>query len=293
LLLSMTGHGAAQQQADGVSVAADVRTINSRFFKLSTRANETYGGLDSRVDETVRSVIRRGTVQVDLRIERETAAGALVNEGVLASYCQQLQKFRDRLEGAAPIQLELLLALPGVVNDTKSVQQDADEVWPLVKQVLTAALDGLSRMRQAEGAAMAADLEANCLEIKGHLEKIEARAPLVVDSYRERLTDRINKMLAEHDVRVEPADVIREVGIYAERSDIAEETVRLQSHLAQFAKIMAAEESQGKKLEFVTQEMFRETNTIGSKANDAEITAHVIDIKAAIERIREMIQNVE
>ncbi len=293
MLLSMTGHGAAQQQADGVSVAADVRTINSRFFKLSTRTNEAYGGLDSRVDETVRSYIRRGTVQVDLRIERESTANVLVNESVLAAYCQQLEKFRETLDGAAPIQVELLLALPGVVNDSRAMQQDADTVWPLVKQVLIAALDGLAKMRAAEGKAMAADLEANCQEIKSHLEKIEARAPLVVDSYRERLTDRINKMLAEHEVRIEPADVIREVGIYAERSDIAEETVRLHSHLVQFAKIMTMDESQGKKLEFVTQEMFREANTIGSKANDAEITSHVIDIKAAVERIREMIQNVE
>jgi uncharacterized protein (TIGR00255 family) len=293
LLLSMTGHGAAQQQADGVSVAVDVRTVNSRFFKLSTRTNESYGGLDSRVDETVRSVIRRGTVQVDLRIERESEANVLLNERVLASYCNQLRQFHSGVEGAAPLQIELLLALPGVINDSRSQQHDADSVWPLVKEVLTAALEGLSKMRAAEGQAMAADLEANRLDIKGHLEKIEARAPMVVDSYRERLTDRINKMLAEHDVQIEPADVIREVGIYAERSDIAEETVRLHSHLIQFAKIMATDESQGKKLEFVTQEMFRETNTIGSKANDAEITADVIEIKAAIERIREMIQNVE
>ncbi len=289
----MTGHGAAQQQADGVSVSVDVRTVNSRFFKLSTRTNESYGGLDSRVDETVRSVIRRGAVQVDLRIEREVSSRPLLNEEVLASYCQQLRKFRAAMEDAGPLQVEALLELPGVVNDAGVEQRDADEVWPLVKQVLRTALDGLSTMREAEGRAMAADLEANRREIQGHLEKIEARAPLVVDSYRERLTDRINKMLAEHDVRIEPADVIREVGIYAERSDIAEETVRLHSHLVQFAKIMAMEESQGKKLEFVTQEMFRETNTIGSKANDAEITAHVIEIKAAIERIREMIQNIE
>ncbi|HJN07628.1 MAG TPA: YicC/YloC family endoribonuclease [Pirellulaceae bacterium] len=293
MLLSMTGHGAAQQQADGISVAADVRTVNSRFFKLSTRSNEAYGGLDSRVDETVRSVIRRGTVQVDLRIERESEANVLLNESVLASYCQQLQSFRNTLDGVAPLQVELLLALPGVINDSRAVQQDVDAVWPVVKQTLTEALEGLSKMRAAEGQAMAADLEVNCRDIKSHLEQIEARAPLVVDSYRERLTDRINKMLAEHDVQIEPVDVIREVGIYAERSDIAEETVRLHSHLVQFRKIMTTDESQGKKLEFVTQEMFRETNTIGSKANDAEITANVIDIKAAIERIREMIQNIE
>ena len=293
MLLSMTGHGAAHQQADGISVAADVRTVNSRFFKLSTRSNEACSGLDSRVDETVRSVIRRGAVQVDLRIERDTESDVLLNESVLASYCQQLQSFRNTLDGVAPLQIELLLALPGVINDSRAVQQDTDAVWPAVKQTLTAALDGLTKMRAAEGRAMAADLEVNRLDIKSHLEQIEARAPLVVDSYRERLTDRINKMLTEYDVQIEPANVIREVGIYAERSDVAEEIVRLHSHLVQFHKIMMMDESQGKKLEFVTQEMFRETNTIGSKANDAEITAHVIDIKAAIERIREMIQNIE
>jgi uncharacterized protein (TIGR00255 family) len=289
----MTGHGAAQHQADGISVAVDVRTVNSRFFKLSTRSNEAPGGLESRVDETIRSVIRRGSVQVDLRIERESEVKAQLNESVLASYCQQLQKFRATIEGAAPIQVEALLGLPGVVNESRTMPDDSDVVWPVVKQALTAALVGLSKMRATEGQAMAADLEVNCREIKTRLEHIEARAPLVVDVYRDRLTDRINKMLSEHDLQIEPADVIREVGIYAERSDIAEETVRLQSHLVQFQKIMAMEESQGKKLEFVTQEMFRETNTIGSKANDAEITAYVIDIKTSIERIREMIQNIE
>jgi uncharacterized protein (TIGR00255 family) len=289
----MTGHGAAQHQADGIAVAVDVRTVNSRFFKLSTRSNESYGGLDSRVEETVRSVIRRGAVQVDLRIERKSEVTALLNETVLNSYCRQVQKLRSTIDGAAPLQVELLLGLPGVISDSRTVQDDADVVWSDVKQALTEALTLLSQMRATEGQAMAADLEVNRQDIKSHLEQIEARAPLVVDVYRGRLTDRINKMLAEHDVRMEPADIIREVGIYAERSDIAEETVRLHSHLVQFQKIMATDESQGKKLEFVTQEMFRETNTIGSKANDAEITAHVIDIKTSIERIREMIQNIE
>jgi uncharacterized protein (TIGR00255 family) len=289
----MTGHGAAQHQADGIAVAVDVRTVNSRFFKLSTRSNESYGGLDSRVEETVRSVIRRGAVQVDLRIERKSEVTTLLNETVLNSYCRQVQKLRSTIDGAAPLQVELLLGLPGVISDSRTVQDDADVVWSDVKQALTEALTLLSQMRATEGQAMAADLEVNRQDIKSHLEQIEARAPLVVDVYRERLTDRINKMLAEHDVRMEPADIIREVGIYAERSDIAEETVRLHSHLVQFQKIMATDESQGKKLEFVTQEMFRETNTIGSKANDAEITAHVIDIKTSIERIREMIQNIE
>jgi uncharacterized protein (TIGR00255 family) len=125
------------------------------------------------------------------------------------------------------------------------------------------------------------------------LAQIDARAPLVVDAYRGRLSERLNKMLAEFGVQVEAADIVREVGIFAERSDIAEEIVRLRSHLDQFDTIMALSESSGRKLEFLMQEMFRETNTIGSKSNDAEIARHVIEVKAAIERMREMIQNVE
>jgi uncharacterized protein (TIGR00255 family) len=140
---------------------------------------------------------------------------------------------------------------------------------------------------------MTADLAENCSAIAGQLAEIERRAPLVADAYRARLSERLGKILAEFDAALQPGDLVREVGIYAERSDISEETVRLRSHLEQFAAIMAIEESSGRKLEFLTQEMFRETNTIGSKANDVLIARHVIEIKAAIERMREMIQNIE
>ena len=148
-------------------------------------------------------------------------------------------------------------------------------------------------MRADEGRAMADDLRTNCQAVAGELAAIEVRAPLVVESYRDRISERLKKLLAEFDVSVEASDVIREVGLFAERSDISEEIVRLRSHLDQFDSIMQIAESSGRKLEFLTQEMFRETNTIGSKANDAEIARHVIEIKAAIERMREMIQNIE
>ena len=140
---------------------------------------------------------------------------------------------------------------------------------------------------------MAADLLANGRSIAAHLEEIEKRAPLVVTAYRERLTDRINRLLQEYGVSIQAADVVREVGLFADRSDIAEEIVRLRSHLDQFAAVVGAEESNGRKLEFVVQEMLREANTIGSKANDADIARHVVEIKTAIERMREMVQNVE
>jgi uncharacterized protein (TIGR00255 family) len=162
-----------------------------------------------------------------------------------------------------------------------------------VRDALESAMQNLAQMRTDEGRAMAADLRANCQALAIELTHIEARAPLVVTAYRERLAERLRAALAEFAVTLDPGDIIKEVGIFAERSDISEEIVRLRSHLEQFDSIMELPESSGRKLEFLTQEMFRETNTIGSKANDVQIARHVIDIKAGIERIREMIQNVE
>src|SRR5207248_9259785 len=134
------------------------------------------------------------------------------------------------------------------------------------------------------------DLALNARAIASELTRIEARAPIVVEAYRVRLTDRLNKLLADVGVRAEPADVVREIGIFAERSDISEEIVRLRSHLEQFDTVMGLAESSGRKLEFLIQELFREINTIGSKSTDVEIARHVIEIKTAIERLREMIQ---
>ena len=173
-----------------------------------------------------------------------------------------------------------------------SREVDTDNDWPVIEAALQQALEALASMRAGEGEAMAADMGENCRLIAAELDSITERAPLVVESYRARLTERLNKLLGEYDIQTQPADVIREVGMFGERSDISEEIVRLRSHLEQFDAVMKLEESSGRKLEFLTQEMFRETITIGSKANDAEIARHVIEIKAAIERIREMIQNV-
>jgi len=140
---------------------------------------------------------------------------------------------------------------------------------------------------------MAEDLKVNLQAVADSLDEVQTRAPLVAEAYRDRLTERLNKIIAEHDVALDPSDLIKEVGLFADRSDISEEIVRLRSHVEQFTTIMDMKESSGRKLEFLTQEMVREGNTIGSKANDVEIARHVIEIKTAIERIREMIQNVE
>ena len=290
----MTGFGEARRSAEGLSVSVEVRAINSRYFKLTVRSSEAYGALEPQIENVVRNSIKRGTIQVNLRVDRTSSADDYtLNESVLAGYRKQLETLRAEWKIRDEIRLENLLALPGVVNDEPGHARDLDTDWPVIASTLQAALENLSRMRTDEGRAMTADLMATCQSIATELAGIDARAPLSVDAYRARLEERINKVLAEYEVSLNAGDLIREISIYAERSDISEEIVRLRSHLEQFAAIVGLEESSGRKLEFLTQEMFRETNTIGSKSNDLEIARRVIEIKTAIERIREMIQNVE
>jgi uncharacterized protein (TIGR00255 family) len=294
VLLSMTGHGEATRHGPGLSVAVEVRTVNNRYFKLSLRASEGYSALEPQIEAIVRRHIRRGTVQLNLQVEHETDADEFrLNEAVLRSYLAQLGRITGHSQESQLSALPHLLALPGVVNERVPQPDRLAAEWPTIEGVLEEACRRLDEMRADEGKAMARDLSANATAIAGELSAIEKRTPQIVDAYRQRLIDRLKAMLAELGVQIQPADVVREVGIFAERSDISEEIVRLKSHLEQFASVMIAGESQGRKLEFLTQEMFRETNTIGSKANDAEIARHVIEIKTAIERMREMIQNVE
>jgi uncharacterized protein (TIGR00255 family) len=294
VLLSMTGFGEASRQNESLAVAVEVRTINSRYFKLTVRSGDGYSALEPQIDTLVRQHIKRGTVQVSLRVTRLRPAETFqINTAVLAGYRRQLERLAVDWKSAEPVRLEALLQLPGVVADDQSALNDPVADWPLIEGTLSAAMANMAGMRADEGRAMTADLAENCSVIASQLTEIEQRAPNVAEAYRTRLGERIGKILAEFEATLQPADLVREVGIYAERSDISEETVRLRSHLEQFATIMAIEESSGRKLEFLTQEMFRETNTIGSKANDVTIARHVIEIKAAIERMREMIQNIE
>jgi len=290
----MTGHGEAHRHQDGKSIAIEVRTVNNRYFKLTVRASDGYASLEPQIEAVVRKHIHRGTVQVSLRIDREaTADDYRLNQAVLTGYLQQLEALKSQGVAAEALRLETLLALPGVIHEPTVGWEAIEAEWPAIEPVLAEALTHLSQMRTEEGRAMTADLSSNCQHVATQLVSVALRAPLVVEAYRTRIIERLGKLLEEFGVRIEAADVVREVGIYAERSDISEEIVRLKSHLEQFEAISAKEDNAGRKLDFLTQEMFRETNTIGSKANDAEIARHVIEIKTAIERMREMIQNVE
>ncbi len=294
MLLSMTGFGEAHCEQDGVTVSVEVRTINNRYLKTSIRLTEGYAALEPQVEAIVRKRVRRGTIQVNVRISRAASPEDYgINVPVLDGYRKQLADLASRWDSAGQVPLRDLLPLPGVVTDRSLRSFDADELGPQVDRTLEAALANLNRMRQDEGRTMGDDLQANCRQAAASLAEVEKRAPLVVEEYRNRLSERLNKTLTEFALALDPADVLREVSLFADRADISEEIVRLRSHLEQFEVIMGEEESSGRKLEFLAQEMVREGNTIGSKGNDVEIARHVIEIKAAIERIREMVQNVE
>jgi uncharacterized protein (TIGR00255 family) len=290
----MTGFGEARCQCDGSAVSVEVRTINSRYLKLSTRISEGYASLESQIEAIVRDRVRRATIQVNVRIGREHALEDYkINVDVLDGYRRQLLALNREWNLADQVALSSLLLLPGVVDEAPAAQCDPARDWPVVQKTLETALANLDQMRREEGRTMAADLLANCRAAAASLVEIERRAPLVVESYRARLADRLKRTLAELDIALDPRDIIKEVSLFADRSDISEEIVRLRSHCEQFEAIVASPESSGRKLDFLTQEMIREANTIGSKASDVEISRQVIEIKSAVERIREMIQNVE
>jgi uncharacterized protein (TIGR00255 family) len=290
----MTGFGEARCQSDGLAVSVEVRTINSRYFKLLTRISEGYAALEPHVEGVVRKRIRRGTIQVSIRVDRaRRPEDYRIHVEVLNSYRQQIEALGRQWRLERPVPLESLLLLPGVVEEAAVQSASVLEDWPLICEALEAAIEKLDQMRCEEGQAMATDLKANCAVVASCLEQVAARAPQVVEAYRARLQERLTGVLAEFQITLDPADLIREVSLFGERSDISEEVVRLRSHLDQFLAAVDSPDSAGRKLEFLTQEMFREANTIGSKASDVQIARQVIEIKTAVERMREMVQNVE
>lgn len=296
MLFSMTGYGEASYTSDNLLLAVELRSVNNRYLKVSLRAQEPYNLLEPEVERVIRRSIKRGTIQVHLRCKRQTAPGDFqINAVALRSYLTQLQQIAGELglAGGSAALLGQALVLPGVVPEPANTSLDFEAEWPLLEHVLEQAIGRLQQMRQDEGRAMALELLQLRDQISQQLEAIRARAPLVAESYRDRLFERLRTTLSELDIHLDRKELIKEVAIFAERADIREEVVRLASHLDQFQDILNEPESSGRKLEFLTQEMFRETNTIGSKASDVEISRHVVEIKGTLEKIRELVQNVE
>lgn len=296
MLLSMTGFGEARTPAAGLAVAVEVRALNNRHLKVTVRGTDPYPMFEAELEKVVRRHVRRGTITVHVRVDRQARPADLVlNAAALTTYLRQIRAACEEAgtpEFAAPL-LAGVLALPGVAPEARHLGTPPEDEWPVVEQTLEAALRRLDAMRREEGQAMAAELLTHHRTIANELDAIRRLLPKVTSDYRQRLLDRVRLALAEAGVSVQPDHLIREVALFADRTDVAEEVTRLAAHLDQFAELVRKGEEAGRKLEFVLQEMGREANTLGSKAGDVAVSRHVFDIKATLEKVRELVQNIE
>lgn len=293
MLRSMTGFGSAAGQVESVSYVVEIRSVNNRYLKLSCKLPDFLAAAESEIEALVRHRVQRGTltVSVQMKLPEDRAAGR-INTAVLKSYVDQLRAVGAGGNPPQNIDLATLTQLPGVC-EPPSLEGLADSTREGLLELVAQAVEALAVMRHKEGQNTKADLMGNCDEIERNLASIAEIAPQVVVGYHERLTTRVAELTRAGKVNIDEDLLAREVAIFADRCDIAEEMTRLREHVKQFRLTSDSPEPAGRKLDFIAQEMLREANTIASKANNAEIGRSVVDIKTAIDRIKEQVQNVE
>ena len=293
MILSMTGYGAAQTAQDGVTYSVEIRSVNNRYYKAGLKLPEALQALEPEIDGWLRARMGRGTVSYALRVRDESPAAAYqVNASALQAYVERLRQLR-LTDASTTIDLANLLNLPGVCEAPDLDEATREARKAIVHKLTQAAMDQLIEMRRIEGRLLRQHLLELCDQVDGHRAAIGRRAPLVPAEYGEKLKARVARLLQQAQLDLDRDTMAREVAVYADRCDINEELQRLGSHLDQFRALCDSDEEAGRKLDFLAQEMLREANTIGSKSNDATISRHVVEIKAAIDRLKEQVQNVE
>ncbi|HYF15566.1 MAG TPA: YicC/YloC family endoribonuclease [Phycisphaerales bacterium] len=291
---SMTGFGEASATQGGAHYFIEIRSLNNKYFKSTVRLPEQVQGLEAEIEQRLRDRLARGTITVNARINDsgETAAYE-INTKALSRYIEQIRRV-PQLAGESP-SLSALLGLPGVLQPPSDEEARFETARAAILPLLEKACDGVLAMREREGRVLVEDVRQNLALIAKRLEQVTGRAPAVVADYELRLKNRIETMLREADHAVETGDLIREIAAYAERTDIAEEIKRLSAHLDQFEELLAGSKGKpiGRTLDFLSQEMLREANTIASKSPDAVISRNIVEIKGSIDRIKEQVQNIE
>jgi uncharacterized protein (TIGR00255 family) len=293
MIVSMTGFGDATTEKAGTRYAVEIRSLNNRFFKPIIKLPENVSGLEPELEVMLREKLGRGSITFILKMRVDSAEAAYhINTQALKAYIEQLQAVKG-LDRLLTIDLAGLMQLPGVCQEPRDETDEIEKHGSTIRQLTVKAIDKLLAMRQREGAALFDELMKHVSVIATALVEIEKRAPSVIEDYHKRLQQRVNQLLSKAELRVSEVDLIKEVAVFAERADIAEEIQRLTSHLNAFEDACRKDEHAGRKLDFIAQEMLREANTIGSKANDAPIAKNIVEIKGAIDRLKEQVQNVE
>ena len=295
---SMTGYGRAQRLSDGREVLVEIRAVNHRYYEFSARLPRTCLYLEEKLKTFLNGKIARGKVEVSVTVTRTEGKDSLitVNRSVAEGYVNALRTLISEMGGEGKpwlnddITLASLLRLPDLFTVTKE-QDDENAMWETVSDAAAEALESFVQMRESEGVRLAADLSAKLDGLEKMLCEVEAIEPTVAESYRAKLFAKLSELLG--DTNIDEQRILTETAIFAEKTAIDEETVRLHSHIAQFRELLQSSEPVGRKLDFLVQEMNREVNTTGSKAQELRITRLVVDMKSEIEKIREQIQNIE
>jgi uncharacterized protein (TIGR00255 family) len=292
MVLSMTGFGRASAVLDGREITVELRSVNSRYFEYSSRIPRTCNFMDNRLKKLLNERITRGKVELSLTIQNVEVSDVevVVNRELARSYCKAMRDMAEELDIKNDVSAGMLARFPDVLA-TRHADTDEDKLWEDVSEVTRRALDNFIAMRAAEGEKMKADVESRLTFIETSVGQIEALSEGRVQAYTQRLYEKLKVIL--EDRNIDDARVLTEAAIFGDKTAVDEETVRLRSHIAQYRAILALNEPVGRKLDFLTQELNRETNTIGSKCQDLDVTRIVVDIKAEIEKIREQIQNLE
>ena len=288
---SMTGYGRGTATFDGRQIAVELSSVNRKQAEISLSLPRSLLELEPRVRDEINAHISRGRLTVAVGLHHKDAKRTnAINLTAAKNYRKQLDALRKELKLAGEITLDHVLRGPGVI-DSDDVEIDTDDAWPALGKALKSALDQFVKMRQQEGDALAADLRKRTLAIQKHVKTISVLAPKVMEHHRGSLLERAAK--AGLEIGANDERLLKEIVFFADRSDISEEVTRLRSHLDQFFGQLAKDEPVGRTLDFLLQEMFRETNTIGNKANFLAISQIVVGMKTELEKLREQVQNIE
>ena len=291
---SMTGYGRGEGAQDGFKVTVELSSVNRRQSEIAVYLPRELEPLESRLRDEINRRIARGrlTVKVALHAaDGSWTSQVKLNATLAKAYARELNRLARDLKLPDPVTLEVLVRAPGVLQ-TEEGLSDAAAFWPAVEKALRQALDALIRMREREGAHLSKDLQKRMMLVRRSVERVQKQAPEVLKRYQEQLRERVKNAGLETPA-VDDERLLKEIVYFADRSDISEELTRLRSHFEQFADCLKAKEPVGRTLDFLAQEMNREVNTIGSKANDSLISREVVTLKAELEKFREQAQNVE
>lgn len=292
MIKSMTGFGRASKEINGYIITVELKSVNHRYFEFNCRLPRQYGFVEDKLKSFINSKVARGKVDCFLTIEaiNTDAADVVVNHTLAGAYVRALKEIEDVYDLKEDFGAASISRFQDVLTVRKA-EEDEEKIWSYVKETAEEAVDKFTAMRAVEGARMKADVLSRSNYILDCVAFIEKRSPETVKEYNDKLVARVHELLG--DVSLDEGRVLQEVAIYADKVAVAEETVRLRSHIDQLHSFLESEEAIGRKMDFLVQEMNREANTIGSKANNVDIARKVVDIKAEIEKIREQIQNIE